>query len=182
MPVPEPERLIVLLAEDDERDLVLTRRALQQLGNLDRLIWMPDGEHTITYLQGKAKFSNRKMWPLPTMLVLDESLPRHSGLEVLKWVRGEPQFARLPAVILRGRSPLVRGGRETPGSLHAASCLKGSNARESAEFLAEAFCSALRLAWLVSLPDCAGVSAFASPAPLPPLVPAEAAECSTSAW
>lgn len=172
MSIPIPERLIVLLAEDDEHDLVLTRRALQQLGNLDRLIWMPDGEHTITYLQGKAPFTNRTMWPLPTMLVLDESLPRNLGLEVLQWVRREPQFARLPAVILRGRSPLVRSGGETPGSLHAASCLKGSNARESAEFLAEAFCSALRLAWLASLPDPAGMAAFSSPAPQPALVPA----------
>jgi CheY-like chemotaxis protein len=38
--------------------------------------------------------------PRPALVLLDIKLPRRSGLEVLEWLRGEPNLRRLPVVML----------------------------------------------------------------------------------
>lgn len=168
-----PERLVLLLAEDDEADVVLTRRALNQLGILERLIWMPDGERTVDYLKGEAGFSDREMWPIPTILVLDQSMPGASGIEVLQWVRSQSDLAHLPVVILTGGLP--PGQAELPAQLHAAVCAKATNAKERSEILVDAVCSAVRLAWFASLESVESArlsSAPAGGAPSPGRLPA----------
>ncbi len=59
-------RLTILLAENDENDLALIRRAFDRLRSLVRLIVVPDGELAIAYLQGEGKFANRDKCRFPT--------------------------------------------------------------------------------------------------------------------
>src|SRR5436190_21602940 len=97
-----PERLIVLLAEDDENDIFLAQRAFKRLGKGVRLLLVPDGDEVISYLRGDGKYAQRQSWPIPDVLFLDQSMPRISGTDVLCWIRNEPRFKALPVVIMSG--------------------------------------------------------------------------------
>jgi DNA-binding response OmpR family regulator len=59
-----------------------------------------DGSRAVAYLAGEDPYADRTRHPLPDLIVLDLNLPLRSGLDVLHWVRSQPQFARTPVVIL----------------------------------------------------------------------------------
>jgi len=91
---------VILLAEDNETDVLLTRRAFKKVGLLNPLHVVSDGELAIEYLSGTGKYSNRAEYPLPVLLLLDLKMPRKNGLEVLEWVRQQPTLRALRIVVL----------------------------------------------------------------------------------
>jgi CheY-like chemotaxis protein len=95
-----PNYDVILLAEDNEDHVLLTRRAFKMAGLLNPVFVVQDGEEAIAYLQGEGKFSNRSEYPLPTLLLLDLKMPRKNGFEVLEWLRGKPQLSALRVVVL----------------------------------------------------------------------------------
>lgn len=54
-----------------------------------------DGALAIAYLKGDAPFSQRKKFPLPSIVMLDIHLPHKNGFDVLEWLRAQPQFKSL---------------------------------------------------------------------------------------
>ena len=94
----------VLYAEDEDNDAFLMQRAFIKACVTNPLHIVVDGPAAIRYLAGAGEFSNRTEHPLPCLLLLDLNLPRQSGLEVLKWVRDQPDFQNLPIVILTSSS------------------------------------------------------------------------------
>jgi CheY-like chemotaxis protein len=91
---------VILLAEDNETDVLLTRRAFKKVGLLNPLQVVPDGEEAIAYLSGTGKYANRAEYPLPVLLLLDLKMPKKNGLEVLEWVRQQPSLRALRIVVL----------------------------------------------------------------------------------
>lgn len=89
----------ILLAEDNEADVLLLARAFKKAGLANPIHAVPDGEAAIAYLRGDAPFSDRKIYPMPVLVLLDIKMPKASGLEVLAWVRKQVK-APLPVVIL----------------------------------------------------------------------------------
>ena len=59
-----------------------------------------DGDQAVAYLEGKGDYADRKQHPLPVVVLLDLKLPRRSGLEVLEWMRAQPDLRRIPVVVL----------------------------------------------------------------------------------
>jgi CheY-like chemotaxis protein len=94
----------VLYAEDEDNDAFLMQRAFIKACVTNPLHVVVDGPTAIRYLAGEGEFSDRTKHPLPCLLLLDLNLPRQSGLEVLKWVRSQPDFLALPIVILTSSS------------------------------------------------------------------------------
>jgi CheY-like chemotaxis protein len=94
----------VLYAEDEENDAFLMQRAFLKAGVANPLQIVVDGAAAIRYLSGTDEFSDRTRHPLPCLLLLDLNLPRHSGLEVLEWTRGQPGLRGMPIVILTSSS------------------------------------------------------------------------------
>src|SRR5688572_30461536 len=95
----------ILLAEDNETDVLLVRRALQGAGIHSRLEAVVDGEEAITYLRGENQYADRQRYPIPNLLLLDIKMPRKNGLEVLQWLRtSEPPLNRLPVIIMSSSS------------------------------------------------------------------------------
>ena len=90
----------ILLAEDDENDMLLIQRAFQKAGLKDALKIVRNGEQAIAYLSGYAEYSDRERYPLPFLLLLDLKMPGTDGFEVLQWVRAEPNLKRLLVVVL----------------------------------------------------------------------------------
>jgi CheY-like chemotaxis protein len=90
----------VLYAEDEDNDAFLMQRAFTKAGITNPLRVVVDGAEAIQYLAGDGEYANRDEHPFPCLLLLDLNLPRHSGLEVLQWVRAQPSLAGLPVVML----------------------------------------------------------------------------------
>lgn len=77
----------ILLAEDDENDVLLMQRAFSRLGIANPLDVVTDGEEAISYLKGEGSFLDRAKFPLPCLLLLDLKMPKKNGFEVLSWLR-----------------------------------------------------------------------------------------------
>jgi len=96
----DPSNLPILLVEDDPNDQVLIRRAFAKAKLMNPLHIVDDGDAAVAYLSGEGVFADRAAHPLPTLVLLDLKLPRRSGLEVLEWLRRNPQIRRIPVVVL----------------------------------------------------------------------------------
>jgi CheY-like chemotaxis protein len=90
----------VLLAEDDENDVFFIQRAFQQAKIQNPMHVVRDGQEAIEYLSGEGKFSDRRQFPLPHLLLLDLKMPRKTGLDVLHWMHEQAELKCLPVVVL----------------------------------------------------------------------------------
>ncbi len=89
----------VLYIEDEEDDVFFMRNAFKRLGMEECFHMVPDGERAIAYLTGGDPYTDRARFPVPTIVLLDLSLPVLSGFEVLAWLRGHPQFRSVPVMV-----------------------------------------------------------------------------------
>ena len=81
----------ILLVEDNQSDIELTRRALQKIRIANELVVAEDGVDALDYLY--------RAQDQPALVLLDLKLPRVSGLDVLRRIRMEERFRYLPVVI-----------------------------------------------------------------------------------
>ena len=94
----------ILLAEDNEDDLLLMRRAIQKARLLNPVQVVRDGEQALDYLSGRGRFANRDRHPIPFLLLLDLHMPKQSGFDVLRWIRGQPELQRMKVAVLTSSS------------------------------------------------------------------------------
>jgi CheY-like chemotaxis protein len=90
----------ILLAEDDENDAMLMRRAFAKAEVPNPLRIVRNGDEAICYLNGDGIYCDRKQYPLPILFLMDLKMPRKSGFEVIEWVRGKPALRTLPLIVL----------------------------------------------------------------------------------
>jgi two-component system response regulator len=90
----------ILLVEDNPSDIELTIRAFERSRIANELIVAEDGQEALDYLWGQGKWEGRNIQDLPALTLLDLKLPKVSGLEVLRRIRGEARTRRIPVVIL----------------------------------------------------------------------------------
>ncbi len=101
----------ILIAEDDIKDVELTLSALEELNLANEVVVTHDGEEALNYLYCKGEFENREKGN-PAVIMLDIKMPKVSGLEVLKQIKSDPNFKKIPAIILtssREEKDLVEG-------------------------------------------------------------------------
>jgi CheY-like chemotaxis protein len=89
----------ILLVEDDPNDVFFMKRALKLAGVLNPLQLAADGRQAIHYLGGTAEYSDRVKFPLPSLVLLDLKLPHVMGLDVLKWIREQPELKNLIVLV-----------------------------------------------------------------------------------
>src|SRR6185436_17018663 len=94
------EHALVLLAEDDPDDVLLTQIAFDKARLANPLQVVRDGEEAIAYLRGEGKFADRQKYPLPILLLLDLKMPRTHGFQVLEWIRKQPKLGHLPVAVM----------------------------------------------------------------------------------
>lgn len=90
----------VLLVEDNEADVELTRLALERAGVVNPMRVVPDGEAAIAYLIGTGKTGKGRAAVLPQVVLLDLNLPGMSGLDVLRRMRRDERARELPVIVL----------------------------------------------------------------------------------
>lgn len=87
----------VLLVEDDPGDVLLIREALaeQKVGNV--LSTVSDGVEAMRFIRGEGEYAALER---PDLVLLDLNLPRKSGAEVLAEIKGDPELATIPVIVL----------------------------------------------------------------------------------
>ncbi|MFI7618003.1 response regulator [Nonomuraea terrae] len=87
----------VLLVEDDQGDILLTREAFDLNKVRNRLSVVNDGEQAMAFLRQEDGYADA---PRPDLILLDLNLPRMGGLEVLREVKDDVGLRTIPVVIL----------------------------------------------------------------------------------
>src|SRR5688572_22848876 len=76
------------------------KHAFEEVGILNPLQVAVDGQEAMDYLGGHGAYADRERFPLPCLTLLDLKLPRVMGLEVLQWIREQPELKTLIVIIL----------------------------------------------------------------------------------
>jgi CheY-like chemotaxis protein len=89
----------ILLAEDNPNDIELMLAALEtsQLDNAVDVV--RDGVEVLDYLFRRGRFADRSE-ANPVVIFLDIKMPKVSGLEVLREIRRNERFDKIPVVML----------------------------------------------------------------------------------
>jgi len=94
----------ILLVEDNARDAELTVRALKKNNLANNLYIAKDGAEALDFLLCKGEYSKRDLTNLPKVVFLDLKLPKVSGLEVLKTIKGDKRISKIPVVVVTSSS------------------------------------------------------------------------------
>lgn len=92
-------RETILLVEDDPDEIQLMQKALEKAGLPNPLQILRNGADVVPYFEGKGEYADRAAHPLPGLVFLDLRLPGVSGLHLLAWIKGRPEFRHIPVVI-----------------------------------------------------------------------------------
>jgi len=87
----------VLLAEDNDNDVELTRQGFKHTKLLLNLHRVKDGEECVAFLRKQGEYVNA---PTPDLILLDLNMPKISGSEVLAEMVKDENLRSLPVVIL----------------------------------------------------------------------------------
>ncbi len=93
-----PEKHPVLLAEDNIDDVFIARRFWEKANIENPLYVVRDGEEALDFLFRRGDYADA---PEASLILLDLSMPKVDGFEVLKEIRSGP-LKRLPTIILTG--------------------------------------------------------------------------------
>ncbi len=91
------EKLFILIAEDDEDDRFLLKAAFEENKFSDELFFVENGMELLEYLHSQ----NRKnsVEKNPHFILLDLNMPKKNGKEVLKEIKANKVFCKIPIII-----------------------------------------------------------------------------------
>lgn len=92
--------ITILMADDDEEDRMLLRKAFELHRAASSLRFVEDGEDLLDYLHRRGKYQNAEDAPRPGLILLDLNMPRKDGREALEAIKQDPQLRRIPIVVM----------------------------------------------------------------------------------
>lgn len=104
----DPRVIDVLLVEDDEGDVLMTREAFEYYKIQNRLHVVGDGEQALQFLRRTGPYADA---PRPGLILLDLNMPKKDGREALGEIKTDPDLRRIPVVVLttsRAEEDIVR--------------------------------------------------------------------------
>jgi two-component system, chemotaxis family, response regulator Rcp1 len=93
----EEKSKIILLVEDNKADVRLVEEALKNSSLTYQMEIVRDGVAAMAYLHQLDEYTSA---PRPDLIILDLNLPKKDGREVLAEIKTNPQFKRIPVIIL----------------------------------------------------------------------------------
>jgi CheY-like chemotaxis protein len=87
----------ILLVEDNEGDILLTKEGFEDARILVNLSVVKDGKEAIEFLTKQGRYHDVE---LPDLLLLDVNMPKKNGHEVLKYIKGNDALKHIPVIML----------------------------------------------------------------------------------
>lgn len=94
----------ILVVEDDKNDQFLIERAFRKIGVKDPIQIVTNGDEAIAYMKGEGKYADRKKFAYPTFVITDLKMPECDGFAVLEFLKGNPEWAIIPTIVLSASS------------------------------------------------------------------------------
>lgn len=91
------QEIHILLVDDNEGDVLLTREALNDARIINRISVAYDGVEALKFLRKQGPFLASES---PDLILLDINLPRMDGKEVLSIIKNDPELKRIPVIML----------------------------------------------------------------------------------
>jgi CheY-like chemotaxis protein len=85
----------ILVIEDNPGDARLIREGFSEAGSSAEIVVASDGESALKVLK-----YNRDASGLPNLILLDLNLPGKGGHEILKELKDESEFRRIPVIVI----------------------------------------------------------------------------------
>jgi len=93
--------VMILIADDDEDDRLLTKQALQEAHLSNDVRFVEDGEELMDYLRRQGKYSGLDgKAPRPGLILLDLNMPKKDGRECLREIKSDGDLRDIPIVVL----------------------------------------------------------------------------------
>jgi CheY-like chemotaxis protein len=83
----------IMLIEDDSADVLIIKKALDELQIRNELVQKENGEEGMEYLKNSSN-------ALPCIIFLDLNMPKMNGIEFLKIIKNENSLKQIPVVAL----------------------------------------------------------------------------------
>jgi len=87
----------ILLVEDNEGDIVLTKEAFEDSRILINMSVVKDGKQAIDFLNRVPPFVDAGR---PDIILLDVNLPKRNGHEVLQYIKTSETLKQIPVIML----------------------------------------------------------------------------------
>lgn len=103
--------ITILMADDDEDDRMLARKALRGSRLANEMRFVVDGEDLLRYLRRRAPYAGGIDAPRPGIILLDLNMPKMDGREALTEIKADPELRQIPVVVLttsRAEEDIVR--------------------------------------------------------------------------
>jgi len=97
---PQENPVLILMADDDEDDRMLTKEAFKESCLANELRFVEDGEALMDYLFRRGEYADPAESPRPGLILLDLNMPKKDGRECLKEIKSDSSLRRIPVVIL----------------------------------------------------------------------------------
>lgn len=88
---------VILLAEDNDNDVELTRLGFLRARFAVELHHVPNGEECMLFLRKEGEYATA---PTPDIVLLDLNMPRMDGMEVLQEIGKDDQLKHLVVVVM----------------------------------------------------------------------------------
>jgi len=90
----------ILVVEDDPNDQMLIESAFRVVGVTSPIQVLCDGAEAIAYMCGEGKYGDRTKFAYPSFVMTDLKMPRADGFAVLEFLKKNPEWKVIPAVVL----------------------------------------------------------------------------------
>ena len=98
--MPKPNEIVILCADDDREDQVLTEEALREARLTNELRFVDDGQQLLDYLRREGAYTDPASSPRPGLILLDLNMPRMDGREALEQIKADPSLRGIPVLVL----------------------------------------------------------------------------------
>ena len=100
-----PDELVeILFVEDKADDVELALHALKSAHITNRIHVVRDGAAALDFIFATGEYVDRRHHDRLQMVLLDLSLPKVDGLEVLRRIKADPRTRKIPVIVLTASS------------------------------------------------------------------------------
>ncbi|MFH0736334.1 MAG: response regulator [bacterium] len=92
------KELVILIADDDDGHAELIQEGLRDSGVCNQMIRFANGEEVWNFLSGTGDYIQDK--DKSYLLLLDISMPKMDGIEVLKRIKSDEELKEIPVMML----------------------------------------------------------------------------------